>query len=195
MSLARLLRHGRRLRALGIDDAPFRRGRRGTVLVVGAVYSGAEFEGLLSTRIRQDGWNATERLLQMIVGSKFHSQLHLVLLDGITLAGFNVVDLPRLAGESGLPCVAVMRRSPDLAAVRRALTRLPGSRRKLQLVERAGPIYHAGESLYFQVAGADPDPVRQALLGSLLHGCVPECLRGAHLIASGLATGQSGRRA
>ena len=194
-SLSGLLRHGRRVRMLGIDDGPFRRASRGPVLVVGAVYSGGEFEGLLSTRVRQDGWNATSRLLQMIRGSKFHAQLHLVLLDGITLGGFNVVDLPRLADELLLPCAAVMRRSPDLPAVRRALARLPGTQRRLRLVERAGPIHEAGSVLCFQVAGADPEPVRQALLASLLHGQVPECLRGAHLIASGLATGESGRRA
>jgi uncharacterized protein len=193
--LATLLRHGRRVRTIGIDDGPFRRGSRGPVLVVGAIYAGAEFEGLLSTRVRQDGWNATTQLARMLLGSKFHAQLHLVLLDGITLGGFNVVDLPRLADEVQLPCAAVMRRPPDLPAVRRALARLPGKERRLHLVERAGPIHSAGGAVCFQVAGADPEPVREALLASLVHGQVPECLRGAHLIASGLENGQSGRRA
>jgi endonuclease V-like protein UPF0215 family len=179
---------------LGVDDGPFRPRSRGQVLVVGAVYSGADFEGLLSTRVRQDGWNATDRLLDMIVGSKFLAQLHLVLLDGITLGGFNVVDLPRLCEGTGLPCAAVMRRRPDLAAVRGAVARLPRAARRLGLIDRAGPFHRAGP-LCFQVVGEDPGLVGEALVRTLVRGQVPECLRGAHLIASGITTGESGRRA
>jgi uncharacterized protein len=194
VSLASLLRDGRRLRTLGIDDGPFAARKHSSVLVVGAIYSGADFEGLISTRIRQDGWNATARLLEMILGSKFHAQLHLILLDGITLGGFNIVDLPRLTEESGLPCATVMRRAPDLAAVRRALFNLPGTARRVRLIEQAGPVYEAGP-LCFQAAGEDPAVIADALRTTLVHGQVPECLRGAHLIASGIVTGQSGRRA
>lgn len=197
MTAARLrgvLRGGGRLRTLGVDDGPFRRGRQRDVLVVGAVYAGYEFEGLLSTRVRQDGWNATDRLLAMIAGSKFHAQLHLVLLDGITLGGFNVVDLPRLASELELPCLTVTRRAPDRAAIARALERVTGSARRAALCERAGAIHRAGV-LCFQVAGLEPELAREALEASTLHGHVPECLRAAHLIAAGIVTGESGRRA
>lgn len=193
--LSAIKRRGGRLRMLGIDDGPFLRGRQREVLVVGAVSSGGELEGLLSTRVRQDGWNATERLLAMIGGSKFHAQLHLVLLDGLTLGGFNVVDLPRLAEELGLPCLAVTRRAPDLEAVARALEKLPGCRRRRELCARAGPVHRAGPSLCFQAAGVSPEVAREALSGSALHGHVPECLRAAHLIAGGIVTGESGRRA
>lgn len=194
MELATLLRRRRRIRTLGVDDGPFTRGSRRSVLVVGAVYSADQFEGLLSTTVRQDGFNATDRLVRMIVGSKFHRQLHMVLLDGITLAGFNVVDLPRLAEASGLPAVAVMRRRPDHAAIAAALARLPSVGRRRALLARAGIISRAG-SLYIQTAGVDPELAGRVVRRCVAQGLVPECLRAAHLIASGIVTGESGRRA
>jgi endonuclease V-like protein UPF0215 family len=194
VSLGALLGQGRRIRSLGVDDGPFSRGRREQVLVVGAVYIGGEFEGLLSTRVSQDGKNATDRLLQMIGGSKFRPQLHAVMLDGITLGGFNVVDLQRLARELELPCLAVVRGRPDLEAVRRALTHLPRGEQRWRLICAAGPLHRCG-ALSFQAAGVDPEVARQAIRVSVIHGHMPECLRGAHLIASGIVNGESGRRA
>jgi len=194
MKLPALLRRGRRLRCLGIDDGPFERGSRRDVLVVGAIYSAGQFEGLLTTRVRQDGANATARLIEMIAGSKFAPQLHLVLLDGLTLGGFNVVDLPALAAAVGLPCAAVMRRRPDMARIARALANLPRGAARLATLERAGPVHRAG-GIYYQCAGVEPDLAGRAIRANVVTGAVPECLRGAHLIAAGVVTGQSGRRA
>ena len=192
--LLALLRSGRRVRTLGIDDGPFDRGQRSNVLVVGAVYSAGDFEGLLTTHVRGDGRDATGKLIQMIAGSKFQAQLHFVMLDGITLGGFNVVDLPGLAEGVALPCAAVMRRQPDRAAVDQALDHLPASARRRQVMDRAGPIHRAGR-ISFQVAGVEVEVARAVILGSLRHGHVPECLRAAHLIARGVVTGESGHRA
>jgi hypothetical protein len=194
VTLARLLRHDRRIRTLGVDDGPFERGSRARVLVVGAVYAGGQFEGLLSTHVRQDGHNATERLIGMIGGSKFQPQLHLVLLDGITLGGFNVVDLPTLAVEIGVPCVAVTRRRPDQAAIRRALARLPRAGARTRLIDRAGAVHRAGR-VHFQACGVDPELAALALERCTVSGHLPEALRAAHLIARGIVTGESGRRA
>ena len=194
MKLETLLSRGRRVRTLGVDDSPFTPGSRRDVLVVGAVYSEGEFEGLLSTHIRQDGRNATHKLVRMISGSKFQPQLHMVMLDGITLGGFNVVDLPRLAAELGIPCVAVMRRHPDLPAMQQALQNVPGSQARWRLVQRAGPLHRAG-ACWFQVAGASAEVAARVVRASVRRGKVPECLRAAHLIGSGIVCGESGKRA
>jgi len=182
------------LRTIGFDDAPFSRRRGGSVAVAGVVCAGTRFEGMVFGRVRQDGWNATEVLSRLLVGRKFLPQLHLVLLDGLSLGGFNLVDLPALAQALGRPCVAVMRRPPDLAAVERALRRLPRPERRLRLLARAGPV-HGRPPFYFQVAGAEPDEVARALRRVTDHGCVPEPLRLAHLVGAAVRVGESGRRA
>ncbi len=185
---------GRTLRAIGFDDAPFARAARGDVSLAGVVCAGTRFEGLVWGRVRRDGWNATAEIVRLLAGGKFLPQLHLVLLDGIGFAGFNVVDLAALAGALGRPCVAVMRRPPDLAAVERAVRSLPRPARRLALLRRAGEIHRAG-AFVFQVQGADPEATARALARLTDRGAVPEPLRLAHLVAGAVHTGESGNRA
>jgi endonuclease V-like protein UPF0215 family len=191
---ARLPPRPRLLRAVGFDDAPFRRGARGAVGLAGVVCAGTRFEGLLWGHVRQDGWNATDALLDLLGGSKFLAQLHLVLLDGIAFGGFNVVDLPRLAAGIGRPCLAVMRRPPDLAGVEAAVRRLPRAEARLALLRRAGPVHRLG-GFVFQVHGAAPEAAADALARVTDRGAVPEPLRLAHLIGAAFRVGESGRRA
>lgn len=158
------------------------------------VCAGTRFEGLVWGRLRQDGRNATGAVAALLEGGKFLPQLHLVLLDGIAFGGLNVVDLEALSARLGLPCVAVMRRPPDLQAMERAIRRLPGAARRLALIRRAGPV-HALGAFVFQVRGADPGPTALALGRLTDRGAVPEPLRLAHLVATAIRTGESGRRA
>ena len=190
----RLPRPPRLLRAIGFDDAPFRRRGGGRVAVAGVVCAGTRFEGMVWGHVRQDGWNATDALARLLAGGKFLEQIHLVLLDGLSFGGFNLVDLPALAGRLGRPCVAVMRRPPDLAAVERALRRLPLPERRLRILARAGPV-HSRPPFHFQVAGADPEAVADALERLTDRGHVPEALRIAHLVGAAVRLGESGRRA
>lgn len=185
---------GRTIRAIGFDDAPFARRRRGEVGLAGVVCAGTRFEGLVWGRVRQDGWNAGAEIVRLLRGGKFLPQLHLVLLDGIAFGGFNVVDLETLAHSLGRPCVAVMRRAPDLAAVERAVRRLPRSERRLALLSRAGPIHHL-PPFWFQVRGAGPEATARALARLTDRGAVPEPLRLAHLVGAAVRRGESGRRA
>jgi endonuclease V-like protein UPF0215 family len=184
----------RTLRTIGFDDAPFVRDRRSEVPVAGVVCAGTRFEGLVWGRLRQDGWNASAALSRLLLGGKFLPQLHLVLLDGLSFGGLNLVDLPALAAALGRPCVAVMRRPPDLAAMERAVRRLPGAERRLALLRAAGPV-HAGGRFTFQVAGAEPAAVAAALERITDRGAVPEPLRLAHLVGAAVRRGESGRRA
>ncbi|HET9595416.1 MAG TPA: DUF99 family protein [Anaeromyxobacteraceae bacterium] len=192
--MARLPPPGRTLRAIGFDDAPFARRPGARVTLAGAVCAGTRFEGLVVGRVRRDGWGATDELCRLLVGGKFLPQLHLVLLDGIAFGGFNVVDLAELADRLGRPCVAVMRRAPDLEAVERALRRLPRAGRRLALLARAGPV-HERPPFAFQVRGAGPDETAAALARLTDRGHVPEALRLAHLVGAAIVRGESGRRA
>jgi hypothetical protein len=185
---------GRALRAIGFDDAPFDRARRGEVALAGVVCSGTRFEGLVWGRVRRDGWNATGEIVRLLAGGKFLPQLHLVLLDGIAFGGLNVVDLAGLSAALGRPCAAVMRRPPDLAAVERAVRRLPRPARRLELLRRAGPVHRLG-GFVFQVQGAEPGETGRALARLTDRGAVPEPLRLAHLVGAAVRTGESGRRA
>jgi endonuclease V-like protein UPF0215 family len=183
------------VRSIGIDDGPFDRDRAGDVLIAGAIYRGGDtFDGLLTTRIRKDGWNATDRILAMLDGSKFLPQLHYVMLDGIALGGFNIVDIEKLGRETGLKVLVAVRRKPDLEAVRRALERTSRPQERWKILLRAGPIRRIGR-LYCQLWGMDHDEALALLRLTCTRSHVPEPIRAAHLIAGGLVRGESGRRA
>lgn len=185
---------GRTLRVVGFDDAPFPHKRGAKVHIAGAVCSGTRFEGLVWGHVRRDGWGITDELCRLLVGGKFLAQIHLVLLDGITFGGFNVVDLEALAKRLQRPCVAVMRKEPDLGAIERVLRRLPRADERLKLLERAGPV-HVRPPFVFQVQGAGVDETAAALCRLTDRGNVPEALRLAHLIGAAVMRGESGKRA
>jgi endonuclease V-like protein UPF0215 family len=180
---------------VAFDDAPFARDHRGDVLLIGAVCSKTRLDGVLRGNVRRDGANATARMIALVSGSQFEHHVRAVLLQGIAVAGFNVVDIHRLARELGCAVLVVARRPPDLPAIRRALEASGGGwRRKWRLIERAGPMEPAG-GVYVQRAGLTPAQADLLLQATTLHGKLPEALRMAHLIAGGVATGQSRGRA
>lgn len=190
MKLESLLKRDRLIRVVGFDDAPFVRRRSRSVAIVGVVCAGTRFEGMVWGKVRQDGWNATDTICQLLIGKKFLPQLHILLLDGIGFGGFNLIDLPQLSERLSLPCVAVMRRLPNLAAMETAICRLPQPQRRLNILQRAGKI-HASPPFFFQVCGACPE-VTAAVLHRLTDcGKVPEALRIAHLIGAAVVKGES----
>jgi hypothetical protein len=192
--LAEVLRLGRTLRVVGFDDAPFTHTPGAPLNLAGVVCADTRLEGLLWGAATVDGDDATDAVVAMLTASKFHAQVHAVLLDGLAFGGFNLVDLPQLAARVERPCVAVMRRPPDLAAVDRALGQLPDAARRRALVAAAGPVEQRG-GWTFQAVGAAPATVAAALDQLTDRGQVPEALRLAHLIGSAVKTGQSSNRA
>jgi endonuclease V-like protein UPF0215 family len=185
---------GRVLRAIGVDDAPFVRKPGAKVVVLGALCANTRFETLVTTRVRAFGWGATDAIGAAIANSKFLAQLHVVLLDGIAVGGLNVIDLAALAARIKRPCIAVMRKVPDLAAMEKAIRQYPRPDARLALLKRAGPVIER-EGFVFQVQGAEPSVALEALSRVTDTGNVPEPLRLAHRIGSGWVLGESGRRA
>ncbi|MCB9689643.1 MAG: DUF99 family protein [Alphaproteobacteria bacterium] len=179
---------------MGFDDAPFEKVPDAAVPLCGIVTSGTRFEGMLWGRATRDGTDATDALAALALDSKFRPQLHVVLLDGITVGGLNVVDLPALAQRVGLPCLSVMRRPPNRDRMRLVVERLADGAERWERIERAGPVHERG-GFVFQIAGATPEDGEAALKALTDRGRVPEPLRLAHLIGSAVITGQSSKRA
>jgi endonuclease V-like protein UPF0215 family len=175
---------------VGFDDAPFPRSHRGNVRVVGAIFAGLRLEGVVSGVVRRDGVNSTRTLSRLVTESKFAAQLQLILLQGIALAGFNVVDLHALHRLTGLPVLVVTRRAPRPQKIREALEGLPGGRKKWALIEQLGPMEPTAD-VYVQRVGLSSADAGRVVRRLAVHGHIPEPLRAAHLIAGGVVGGQS----
>lgn len=180
---------------IGFDDFPFPRSHQGDIRVVGTVYTGLRLDGIISGRVRRDGTNATARLAQLVQQSRFARQLGLLMLQGIALGGFNVVDIHALQEQLGIPILVVARKSPDLAAIERALLHnVRGGVRKWRLIERAGAMERVA-GVYVQRAGLTLTEAGNVVERFAVCGRIPEPLRVAHLIAGGMGQGHSRGRA
>jgi len=176
---------------IGIDDAPFDRVHRGRVPVVGAVFAGPRFDGVLIGDVEKDGADAAERIGRMVERSRFLEHVRLVMLQGIALAGFNVVDVFALHDRLKTPVLVVARYTPDMAAIREALlTRIPGGREKWDIIGRLGPMESVG-NVFVQRVGLSLEQAGRVVDQFAIHGNIPEPLRAAHMIATALVTGHS----
>lgn len=189
MPTSRILNH-----AVGFDDFPFHHlphEVRRDIPIVGTVYAGEHLEGVLRGRVRKDGANATRNLTRLVQESKFATRVQIVLLQGIALGGFNVIDIHELQAALGVPVLVVARREPNWESIESALRNsVPGGLRKWKLVQRAGRMEPVG-GVWVQRAGLTLTEAEQVIERFARHGRIPEPLRVAHLIAGAMATGQS----
>ncbi len=185
------------IRILGIDDSPLISKK---VLLVGTVFRGGLWlDGILKTEVERDGLDATRKIIEITRNSRHFGQVRVIMLNGVTIAGFNVVDIQKVFRETELPIIAVMRRMPDFRAIEEALQNLSKPKTRLNIIKRAGEIREVktqkrGLPVYFQCAGIDVESAKEIVKLSSTHSRIPEPLRVAHLIASAMVYGESAGR-
>ncbi|UCE43544.1 MAG: DUF99 family protein [Candidatus Bathyarchaeota archaeon] len=181
------------IRILGVDDGFFEPHTKGVVDVVGVVFRGGYWlDGVMQTEVEIDGVDATEKIASMILNSPHYDQLQVVFLNGVTFGGFNVVDLKELLERIELPVMAVSREKPDFERIKRALKNLPESGKRWKAIENAGKAIevqtrNVEESIHAQIVGMPRDTATRILKNTSTRSNIPEALRVAHIIASGLS--------
>ncbi len=181
------------IRILGIDDAFFN-SNDDNVLIIGVIFRGGFWiDGLLSTTIAVDGLDATDKLIDMVNYSKY-KDLRIIMLSGVTFGGFNVVDIARLSEETGLPVIAVTERHPNFDKIYSAVQNVSKPQERIDIMKRAGDVYHAHNEVCFQVHGIDVVTARSLIRKTSTHSNIPEPLRVSHIIASGLTRGEASKR-
>ena len=181
------------IRVLGVDDGVFVPHTKGLVDVVGVVYRGGRWlDGVMRTEVEIDGMDATEKIVSMISSSPHYDQLRVVILNGITFAGFNVVNIKKLFMMLGLPVIAITREKPNLEEIKTALKNLPEFPVRWKAIQDAGEITkvftrRGKGAIYIQLAGIVEQDAKKILRKTSTRSNVPEALRVAHIIASGLA--------
>ena len=181
------------IRVLGVDDGVFTPHVESLVPVIGVVFRGGYWlDGVMHTEILVDGFDATERISCMVTESPHYEQMRVIMLNGITFAGFNVVDIKALNVTTNLPVVAVTREKPDLLLIKKALEHLPRSKERWRAVLNAGeisevPSRKSNEKIYLHVAGVSLVDAEKIVRLTSTRSNIPEALRVAHLIASGIS--------
>ena len=181
------------IRVLGIDDGAFKPHVKGVVSVIGVVFRGGFWlDGVMHTSIEIDGFDATDRIASMITGSSHYRQLRVVMLNGVTFAGFNIVDVKALNVATKLPIITVTREKPDFAEIQKALQNLPSSEERWEAILSAGePVEVSTRSarakVFVQTVGISTADAQKILRLTSTRSNIPEALRVAHLIASGIS--------
>ncbi|MBS3817319.1 MAG: DUF99 family protein [Candidatus Thermoplasmatota archaeon] len=182
------------VRAIGIDDAPFKFSEE-DVLVVGSVVRAPNYlEGVLSTRVQIDGTDATENIIEMVDRSKFKDQAKIIFIDGAAFGGFNLIDLEKVNKRTKIPVISVSREKPDFDEIEKAIKHhFEEWEEKYKLVKK-GEIFEVEteyKPIYIQKEGIELEEVERLIDLFTQLGRLPEPIRISHIIASGIVKGES----
>jgi endonuclease V-like protein UPF0215 family len=177
------------VRYIAIASGPIKEKSRNSVLV-GVVFRNNYIEGLVSSTIKPDGADSTDKIIRMVRHSRFKDQIRILLFNGIALAGLNVIDLDVLEKRLNSEIILLNRRrqnSKELINALNEFSRLSGQDvdGRIKIVERSSsmrPLHTDG--FYLQSSMEDYYLKRFAKNAF-------EALRIAHIIARGVSTGES----
>lgn len=173
------------VRVIGIDDGPFAEHKDKTVLVVGAIFRGGRWlDDVVSTRVRVNGTDSTQKIARMVRQSKFFSHFKALFLHGVAVGGFNIIDTTRLHKLIRLPVIIVNREKPDFEEIYSEIDKHKFSRRKKLIIKLPAP--EKVGKLYVQCIGITLNGAKALLRIVCTRSIIPETLRAAHFIAGGI---------
>ncbi|HYB93258.1 MAG TPA: DUF99 family protein [archaeon] len=178
------------IRVAGVEDGSFHAEgfRHEKTLLIVILMKDMQLENFRSCTITVDGLDATDKLLRTLRG--IHADV--VMLSGVSFAGFNLVDPVKVNKKLGIPVIIVSRKKPDNVAVKNALMdHFKDWKRRWAIIEKLGPIYmvtsKSGElPIYIEVIGANLGWAKKITRRLSVISKVPEPVRIARLIAHGL---------
>ena len=122
----------------------------------------------MHTEIAVDGFDATQKISTMITSSPHYRQLRVIMLNGITFAGFNIVDVKALNAATKLPVITVTREKPNLDKIRKALKNLSNSEERWNAILSGGEIVEVATrnekaKVYMQTVGVSMEDAKKIL--------------------------------
>lgn len=164
------------------------KGGRCNTFIVGVESIGIYPRKILWTTVTVDANTS----LNAIAGLSREMHGDLILLDGITYAGFDVVDPYELHDRTGKNIIVIQLYPLDLDRIKRALRKhFPDWRERYSIIQRI-----AGEMIYYttpwrtikiHLTGISKEHAYRVLARTMLYSPIPEPLRVADKIASSLS--------
>ena len=203
------------IRTLGIDDSRFRFLDEKAYLVAVQMRGHDVVESTQTEMVEVDGWDATDAVIRLVLQAPAfrkwdyvtgegrrpegleekafsHRGLHAVLIDGTTVAGFNVIDVHRVYEATRVPVIAVTTRNADLGRMHRALEHnFEDWPERFKVLERnRGTSVRVGRfTLHGTIVGLHPLEASDLLAAATKPGHrVPEPIRIADSFASSMPT-------
>lgn len=182
------------VRLLGVDDGPFHFSDKKTVVIGVVMRASGYIEGIIKKEIRIDGSDSTDLVVDMIKHTRHRKQLKAMMLDGVALGGFNIVDIDKVFDETSLPVVTVTRDKPNFEKIKTALQgHFEDWQDRYDLITR-GELFELETSynpIFVKCAGVSFEEAKEIITLATIRGVIPEPIRIAHIIASGILRGES----
>jgi endonuclease V-like protein UPF0215 family len=181
-----------KMQVVAVDDGTLpinKRDQRALLLVV--LLRNLRILDIRIGSIEIDGTDANDVLASLL--RSIRSNFHVIILSSISLGGFNLVDMPKLAHDLRKPVIVVTREKPDNNAVRKALRdHFPDWRERWRAVVAAGRLYSCKPMMdeprvYFEVEGASVSFARAIIKATAAISRLPEPIRVARILARGLS--------
>ena len=184
----------KQIRILAIDDSPFSFSDK-YCTIIGVVMRGGEYlECVLSNQVEIDGNEATLICKEMIKNTKHRQQIKVVMLDGVALGGFNIVDINELYESTNIPVITITRDKPNFDKIKIALSEHFKDWKERWMILKKGELFTVKTShnpIYVKCEGIDRKEAEEIINLSTIRGVLPEPIRVAHVIASGVTRGES----
>jgi uncharacterized protein len=142
-------------------------------------------DGMVSGSATMEGNDATEMILDMY-GSLERNDIACIMIGGLVISMYNIVDGERIFNESHIPVIAVtFEKSPGLEETIRR--RFPNSKEKMALYNKLGRreevLLKTGKTLFVRYWGVTQHKAVMILNSFTLQGSLPEPVRVAKLAA------------
>ena len=185
----RLHVHKKGFRALGISESFIKGVSEESILAGVVMRADMTIDGFTFSKATVGGMDATEKILEMYRSLK-RDDITLLLLNGCVISWYNVIDLHRVAEETGLPLICVTYNEsaglekyfkelfPEDWESRVEIYRKNKSRTAVKL--------STGYTVYIRFIGMKMEEAKGILNKFTSHGSIPEPLRVARLLARSL---------
>jgi len=186
------------LEVVGFEDGyfpPKLKEMRGYSTVLAAVLTeNVEPKSVILDLIEIDGLDATEKAIQALLKLRENYRIDVILLGGITFAGFNIINPVEIYEIFRKPVIVVTEDEPSDEEVERALKKhfldwkdRVTILRKFRKKSKIHRVRRVKGKLYIQPLGLNVEEAENIVLRLILKGKYPEPLRLAKTIASSLA--------
>jgi len=182
------------IRIFAIDDSPFKFSDKETYAVGVICRIPTYIEGVNIFSVDVDGNDSTEKIIEVVNQSRFKENIKAIIINGVALAGFNVVDIASIYTKTNIPAVTVSRNIPDIPNIKETLKKkFTDWIDKWYLIEKneIHILERGTHKLSYSYIGIEKKNAELLIEKSIYKGNYPEALRIAHIIASAIKKGES----
>jgi len=174
------------IRIVGIDDGPFDFGEERCIFAGVLMRMPDTVEAIALSDAEVDGDDAPERISEMVGERGWDRLAHVIMADGASLAGFNLIDTDEIYGRTGVPAMTVTHEKPDMESIKEAMKGHFSDWEEMYEVLASRELHEVDVPegrVYISFSGVDGKEAKALVRRSILHGLTPEPVRLAHMIA------------